>query len=573
MDPVEVGFRGDPAQLNRTLQSIEGSLQGFASTSKKLIGGAFALFSVSQVASWGKSFIDAAAEGQAAGAKFEAALAANGNAAGVTAEEINQLATDLQKVTKFEGDATVAGAAMLASFKNVKGNVFKDAIVSSQDLATAMGTDLEGAMFKVGKALDNPIKGLGALRGAGVRFSEDQVTVIKQLQETGDLAGAQAIILDELKAKFGGAAEAAGETFAGRVESLKNRLGDLAETIGGWLISAIDLLIPTIQTAVEFWEEFAASVGDNTTQVGAFVEGALGYLIDGFKMLLTVGVAVFTGIQVVIENWRDAAELAFKSVMLAGVVWFETQRHFYGTVLPGLLTYFIENWREIFTDAYNFVTTVFSNMYTNIKDFFTAVYDWLSGGEADFKWTGLTEGFESSLKELPKIAEREIGPLEKGLRDRIGELGGSMADKFQSKFKENMEAVGLGDTTITAPTVGANAAAAPRAGRDFASEAAKIRDEEEKKKQAEKDAKKEEKGTSEKSASPFEGLTQLYDRIRNAAASNPLEDATKKTAEQTERTARAAEKTAAASERTAKALESSPNQANPGQAPVGVWGP
>ena len=45
----------------------------------------------------------------------------------------------------------------------------------------------------------------------------------------------------------------------------------------------------------------------------------------------------------------------------------------------------------------------------------------------------LTEGFESAIKELPQIAEREIGPLEQALKDRLNELNSELADAWDKQ--------------------------------------------------------------------------------------------------------------------------------------------
>jgi hypothetical protein len=61
-----------------------------------------------------------------------------------------------------------------------------------------MGTDMKGAAIQVGKALQDPVHGISALRRVGVNFNESQVETIKKLVETGQAAKAQGLILAEL---------------------------------------------------------------------------------------------------------------------------------------------------------------------------------------------------------------------------------------------------------------------------------------------------------------------------------------------------------------------------------------
>ena len=96
-----------------------------------------------------------------------------------------------------------------------------------------MGGDLQGATLQVGKALQDPTTGMLALRRAGVSFSVSQQEVIKNLQATGDLAGAQSLILAELNKEFGGSAQADANTYAGQMMILKHEFANVKEEIGG----------------------------------------------------------------------------------------------------------------------------------------------------------------------------------------------------------------------------------------------------------------------------------------------------------------------------------------------------
>jgi len=91
----------------------------------------------------------------------------------------------------------------------------------------------------LGKALNDPITGLTALRRVGITFSESQEKTIKTMQNMGDMAGAQKLILKELESQFGGLARAAAEIGTGPLVQFQNRIGDIQERIGGKLLPAI----------------------------------------------------------------------------------------------------------------------------------------------------------------------------------------------------------------------------------------------------------------------------------------------------------------------------------------------
>ena len=77
------------------------------------------------------------------------------------------------------------------------------------------------AALQLAKALEDPAKQVTALARSGTVFTEQQKEQIKTLQASGDLLGAQEIILKEIEAQYGGAARAAGAAgFAGALDSL-----------------------------------------------------------------------------------------------------------------------------------------------------------------------------------------------------------------------------------------------------------------------------------------------------------------------------------------------------------------
>jgi hypothetical protein len=99
--------------------------------------------------------------------------------------------------------------------------------------------DLNSKTILVGKALNDPIKGLTALTRVGVAFTDGQREQIQAMVEAGDTMGAQKIILGELTKEFGGSAKAAGDTFAGAQAKAQQKIEDLQEVIGSLLLPVI----------------------------------------------------------------------------------------------------------------------------------------------------------------------------------------------------------------------------------------------------------------------------------------------------------------------------------------------
>lgn len=177
-------------------------------------------------------------ESESALAQLNATIKSTAGAAGLSSDQMVAMAQGLQKVTTFGDDAIISMQSQLLTFTKIGGDVVPRATEAILDLATKMGGDLKGAAVQVGKALNDPIKGVAMLGKSGVQFSEDQQQMITALVETGRLAEAQTVILAELETQFGGSAKAARDTFGGAVTALQNAFGDLLEGDGGNLKDA-----------------------------------------------------------------------------------------------------------------------------------------------------------------------------------------------------------------------------------------------------------------------------------------------------------------------------------------------
>ena len=367
-------------------------------------------------------------ESEKAGKKLDAVLAATGGAAGVSGEEIRKMAGDLQLVTNFEDDATINAAALLATFTQIKGDTFQSAIVAAQDLSAVMGQDLNASIVQVGKALNDPVRGVTALRKVGVSFSEEQQKQIKQLQTSGDLAGAQAIILQELQNEFGGAARAVADPFT----ILGNVIGDIMEMLGG-------ALLPTLQTiAVEVLGVFqrnTESIQAAFTLLGDIIKS----VVFNYIRLMKIEFNLAT---VAVQNLGDIAQLVFLRVQLAAMTLGRAVAHFFMEELPAYFDWFLNNWRDIWTTAVNFVGTAFTNMGSNIADSMTEIWDYIASGGTDsleMAWTPLLEGFENTIGELPKVAASIPSAVEAELETQAADLQEKLAAKFSEAIAPAVE--------------------------------------------------------------------------------------------------------------------------------------
>jgi hypothetical protein len=264
--------------------------------------------------------VQAAQDAEVVQAQLNAVLESTGGIAGVSADQINDLATSLSEMTMFDDEAIVSAESLLLTFTNIGKGVFRPATEAVLDMSQALGQDLQSSSIMLGKALQDPIQGITALRRVGVNFTDSQEDMIKALVNTGQLEEAQKLILRELQTEFGGSAEAAGKTFAGQLAILKTKLGNVQEMIGQKLLPVLsgffDMLSnylskPETQAMLENLAKgianFAIMVIENIPRVIQMFKDLFTWLQD--NQGIVVGVLAALGTAIAVFAWTTMAPL------------------------------------------------------------------------------------------------------------------------------------------------------------------------------------------------------------------------------------------------------------------------
>lgn len=162
------------------------------------------------------------------------------NLDGVT-KRISKYAEELSFLTGVDDELIRENEAVLLTFKNLASSA--DDIGGPFDRAVKALLDLEAAgknlkAVQLGKALEDPLNNLTALKKAGVLLTDEQKNLIKTFMESNDVLKAQDVLLGAIESQVGGTAEAT----ASSTEKMAARFEDLVETLSGALLPSVDLL-------------------------------------------------------------------------------------------------------------------------------------------------------------------------------------------------------------------------------------------------------------------------------------------------------------------------------------------
>ena len=286
---------------------------------KTALGSLGIAFGARQVVGFLKESIELSRIQEKAVAQVAAGLISTDNAVGFSLDELKAKASEFQKSTLFGDEQIMTDlTSVMLTFTNVTGKAFDGAQQAALDLSTRMGGDLKGAAVQLGKALNDPIQGVTALKKVGVSFTDEQKKQIKTLQESGDLYGAQTIILKEMNKEFAGSAKAAADADGGMTQ-LSNAWGDAKEQLGKMLIEGLK---PTITALKEFFlsltaediSAFVGTIGTIAKTIGKVILAFTAYLaiqksIQAYNFIMTGGLKnVAAGMMDVFKKGKQAGE-------------------------------------------------------------------------------------------------------------------------------------------------------------------------------------------------------------------------------------------------------------------------
>lgn len=378
----------------------------------------------------GLVFGDMAAEAEKAQAKLESVFKSTGAAAFTSVEALNAHAEALAKSTTFDDDAVKAAQASLLAFGNITGDVFTGATEGAADLAAFMGTDIATAASSLGKVLSDPEAGLGRLQKIIGPLNEEQEKLIQNMIDTGDVAGAQAAILDIVGGKIGTVAEDLAGTSSGQMTQAMNALGEAGESLGVILLPIFTLVaqgikgfadfvvanMPIIQSVITtvfgaISKIFAGASG-SVGGLSVIFAGLVAWVKENLPAISSIARQVFGAVGNVIKVLApiliEIAKVLLPAIGLAASLAFKVLDVAFKGIGGA-----VEILGNIFETVFGFIEGIVKGVIGVIKGIYNAfVGFWnsiqISVPSVDIPFVGKVGGFSIGLPDLPRLAEGGI---------------------------------------------------------------------------------------------------------------------------------------------------------------------
>jgi hypothetical protein len=413
----------------RDLDTLSGKLRG--------IGTGLTIGVTAPILGIGAAALTAAQDAEKAQTKVESVFDSMGAAAWTTVDALNAQAEALMGATTFDDESIKDAQARLLTFSEVTGESFDRALDHSADLAAFFETDMDTAAQTLGKALQNPVDGLAKLGRQGIIFSDEQKEMVAALMESGDIAGAQAVILDEVAAQVGTVAEDLAATSGGQMAQAMNRLGEAGEAIGTFLLPVLATLADWLSKAAGWFsgldegtQGFIVAIGAIVAVVGpavlaiSSIVGAFGAVGGAFKtlsvLLLTnpfvaLIAAAAALVAVIVLNWDQISK-----VISDALKWISDRIRAFGDFVGQVwdtITGTIEDaaWAvlRIGRTIWQPIATGFGAAIDAVKGIWNAFVGFWNGIQisvpaVDVPLVGTVGGFTIGLPDLPRLAEGGI---------------------------------------------------------------------------------------------------------------------------------------------------------------------
>lgn len=395
------------------------------------------------------SSVKAAEEAAAANAKLSQVFESMGYAENAKAAQ--DYADALEGQIGVEAEVIKAAQTKLATFSDVAASagLMARATRAAADLSAAGFGEMSSVSNGLGKALQDPIKGMGLLTKAGSLTKAEQEKIAAAFKATGDKAAAQNSILAALETQVGGVAAASATTS----EKMTLAFDSISEAVGTALLPAFEMLMPLIQK----FADWASAHPGVLLAIGGIIAGLAGtvLLANGAmaawtaitlagNMAVSIAIGVYSAFAAVVAFITSPIGLVVAAValLIAGIVLLWKN---WDTVSAALVTAW--NWLKataisVFSAIRDWLAGLWGTVKAKVEEVWNSIKSWLSTTWNSIKSTAISafDGLKTKLSEIwttikTTISDKvgDVVDLMKGLPGKVlsavGNLGSLLYDK------------------------------------------------------------------------------------------------------------------------------------------------
>jgi hypothetical protein len=372
----------------KSLSSLGGSLGKFGG----ILAGAF---SVAAITNFAGSAIKAAESAEVANNRLDqiaSSMGIFGSQTTAVTDRLKDFADQQMMIIGQDDELIKSTQAKLLTFKELAatadtaGGAFDRATMAAFDLAAAGFGSAETNAVQLGKALQDPIKGITALARSGVTFTASQKDQIKTLVESNQMLQAQDVILKAIEQQVGGTA-AATVTSTQKIALI---FGELSEAAGMALLPAVEAVATQLQTQLvpiiqEFGSYLQSPEGTEAvngfataiSQMTEFLINSAAWIGENWNWLSKLG-GVILVTATALTTFKTALELAKVAQLLFNIAANANPYVLLATAIIAALGLIASGISKI-TEAQNQQTSATSNSTGEINRFNNASLDGIRG--------------------------------------------------------------------------------------------------------------------------------------------------------------------------------------------------
>lgn len=299
-------FAGEFRNLTSSVQVALGPLSGVASRLTALQGlfsrnaaALASMFAAVTVFTVGLSRAAAASqEAQRQMLQLDATIENLGDRANLTAGELQNLAVSISADTLLSASDVRSASAALLQFGGIARNQFEEVIKSAQGMATVLRGDVTSNVRLLGRAIEDPERGLTRLRSAGVTLTDAFEDQIKTLVAQGQRYKATSLLLERMNG-LQAAGENESKSLAGAYDAVTDNLQNMFEQlfIGTGAIDEAEKGVRRVAAAINDFasSDDAAMIGQMFKQAARLFGTGAALMIENIDKIMLAVVALSIG--------------------------------------------------------------------------------------------------------------------------------------------------------------------------------------------------------------------------------------------------------------------------------------